>query len=149
MTLHFSHCSYCRPVSLQGSRRIVGNLRELGDLVSRLWDGQVRTLSTFWHIVYLILKNRNEQGQCSSVVPTYPGLLNGGKSCFSNCTETQGSCSWCGTGMCCRKGWEDKSNGCDGTLGIPGEGHVCVAPGSTTVDNACFDTIQGTQFSSK
>jgi adenine specific DNA methylase Mod len=51
--------------------------------------------------------------------------------------------------MCCRKGWEDKSNGCDGTLGIPGEGHVCVAPGSTTVDNACFDTIQGTQFSSK
>lgn len=29
--------------------------------------------------------------------------------------------------MCCRKGWHDLSNGCDGTLGIEGRGHVCVA----------------------
>ncbi len=82
--------------------------------------------------------------------PTSPGLLNAGTFCLTNCTEKQGLCSWCGTGMCCRKGWEDKSNGCDGKLGIAGQGHVCVAPGSasTADENACLDQIWGTTFSS-
>ena len=30
--------------------------------------------------------------------------------------------------MCCRHGWADKSNGCDGNTGVPGLGHVCSAP---------------------
>ena len=28
---------------------------------------------------------------------------------------------------CCRYGWHDKSGGCNGRMGIPGEGHKCVA----------------------
>ncbi len=82
---------------------------------------------------------------------TYPGLLNSGQFCLTNCSGKQGLCSWCGTtGMCCRKGWEDKSNGCDGKLGIAGQGHVCVAPGSasTADENACLDLAWGTTFSS-
>jgi hypothetical protein len=53
-------------------------------------------------------------------------LLHAGQDCWRGCYGKQGPCSWCGNGVCCRKGWRDKSNGCDGTLGIKGKGHVCV-----------------------
>jgi hypothetical protein len=53
-------------------------------------------------------------------------LKNAGKDCWGGCGAKQGKCNWCGSGMCCRKGWHDKSNGCDGALGISGKGHVCV-----------------------
>merc|ERR1711988_2016327 len=54
-------------------------------------------------------------------------LMHAGEDCWSGCSATQGPCDWCGSGLCCRKGWSDTSNGCDGTLGIEGQGHVCVA----------------------
>jgi len=60
------------------------------------------------------------------------GLLHEGEVCLERCGDNQGTyrqgrCAWCGTGLCCKKGWSDVSNGCDGTLGIDGLGHVCVA----------------------
>jgi hypothetical protein len=50
-----------------------------------------------------------------------------GQDCWGGCKAKQGKCDWCGTGgICCRSGWKDKSNGCDGILGMKGKGHVCV-----------------------
>jgi hypothetical protein len=43
-----------------------------------------------------------------------------------------GPCDWCGTGFCCKSGWGDKSGGCDGTIGVPGKGHVCAAAPEVT-----------------
>ena len=59
------------------------------------------------------------------------GLQNAGKACFGSCSHKQGACEFCGTGLCCRKGWSDTTNGCDGSLGIDGKGHVCVAKGKS------------------
>jgi hypothetical protein len=56
------------------------------------------------------------------------GVLNEGVDCWSGCNAKQGPCDWCGAGMCCRYGWDDKSNGCDGKIGVPGRSHVCSAP---------------------
>ena len=57
---------------------------------------------------------------------------NAGKSCWGGCSSTQGLCQWCGDGgMCCKVGWI--GNGCDGTFGISGMGHVCVADTELTV----------------
>ena len=55
---------------------------------------------------------------------TKVGLLNDGKACWHECNKQQGPCSFCGTGLCCRKDYHDTSNGCGGTLGIDGY-HVC------------------------
>ena len=45
-------------------------------------------------------------------------LQNTGEDCWHHCDSKQGPCSWCGTrGMCCKNGWHDISNGCDGTFG--------------------------------
>merc|ERR1711997_945062 len=53
-------------------------------------------------------------------------LQNTGKDCWYKCNSKQGPCSWCGTaGMCCKKGINDKSNGCDGTFGGSTH-HECV-----------------------
>lgn len=61
--------------------------------------------------------------------PEAEPLQNGGKDCWDACNAKQGPCEFCGGGVCCRKGHEDKSNGCDGNLGVDGKGHVCVAAG--------------------
>ena len=53
------------------------------------------------------------------------GLKNEGKDCWKACGERAGACSWCGSGLCCRIGYNDKASDCDGTIGIPGKGHVC------------------------
>jgi hypothetical protein len=51
------------------------------------------------------------------------GLLNEGSGeCWGHCGE--GTCPYCGTGRCCRKGWE--GHGCDGTTGF-NDYHSCVA----------------------
>ena len=43
--------------------------------------------------------------------------MNTGVYCLHRCGG-QGICEWCGTeGICCRKGWGDTSNGCDGSFG--------------------------------
>jgi len=55
------------------------------------------------------------------------GLEHKGEECWVGCHYQQGPCGWCGTGTCCRYGWADTSNGCDGTIGVEGLGHVCVA----------------------
>ena len=56
-------------------------------------------------------------------------LAHAGEDCWVGCNNNQGPCDWCGSGnLCCRYGWDDHSNGCDGTLGIQGSGHVCIAP---------------------
>ena len=52
-------------------------------------------------------------------------MKNAGKDCWGGCKGKQGACAWCGAGLCCRYGWKDKSNGCSGTHGIKGKGHVC------------------------
>merc|ERR1711936_776709 len=60
-------------------------------------------------------------------------LQNMGKDCWYKCNSKQGPCSWCGTaGMCCKKGLNDKSNGCDGTFGGSTQ-HECVLECSDTV----------------
>lgn len=54
------------------------------------------------------------------------GVENEGQDCWGGCAGRQGICSWCGPfGMCCRFGWSDTSNGCDGSIGVQGRG-VCV-----------------------
>lgn len=53
-------------------------------------------------------------------------IQNRGKDCWYKCNSKQGPCSWCGSaGMCCKKGFNDKSNGCDGTFGGSTQ-HECV-----------------------
>ena len=47
-------------------------------------------------------------------------IENAGMDCWSNCNSRQGACEWCGAmGFCCTKknGWNDTSNGCDGSFG--------------------------------
>ena len=63
------------------------------------------------------------------------GVLHIGQDCWGGCNAKQGPCSWCGTGRCCRYGWDDTSNGCDGQLGIEGLGHVCVRSPETKKDD--------------
>ena len=56
-------------------------------------------------------------------------IENEGKDCWNGCKKTQGECEWCGTeGWCCRLGW--KGNGCDGSMGAFGMGHVCTSKGN-------------------
>jgi len=69
-----------------------------------------------------------------NVVEDSAGLSHAGEDCWGGCSGKQGLCSWCGTGLCCRYGWSDTSNGCDGTVGIEGKGHVCAAPLPTAAD---------------
>ena len=57
------------------------------------------------------------------------GLLNAGINCWYSCSHLSGPCAFCGTGLCCRKGGSDKSNGCDGSIGGNGI-HACVAKGT-------------------
>merc|ERR1739844_443285 len=58
-------------------------------------------------------------------------LQNTVKDCWYECNSKQGPCSWCGTaGMCCKKGFNDKSNGCDGTFGGITR-HECVLRGGS------------------
>ena len=52
-------------------------------------------------------------------------LENAGQNCLNNCNGQQGACDWCGSkGFCCKKGFTDTSNGCDGTFGGQGV-HEC------------------------
>ena len=32
-------------------------------------------------------------------------VLNYGRDCWRGCGRRQGPCEWCGSGLCCRKGW--------------------------------------------
>jgi len=61
-------------------------------------------------------------------VKIIPGLKNSGKQCWTQCNKQQGQCGYCGTGLCCRKSWDDRSRGCDGSIGGDGE-HICVSSG--------------------
>merc|ERR1712038_485217 len=64
----------------------------------------------------------------ASIIPTNDvEIANAGQDCWSSC-PVQGPCAWCETkGYCCTKksGWDDTSNGCDGTFG-GAERHECV-----------------------
>ena len=65
-----------------------------------------------------------------SVVGSSAGLKNAGQERWSSCGKKQGPCAFCGTGLCCRFGWHDHSNGCDGTIGVQGQPHhMCAAQG--------------------
>ena len=56
------------------------------------------------------------------------GVETEGRDCWGGCAGQQGICSWCGPfGMCCKFGFADTSNGCDGRIGVEGLGHVCAA----------------------
>ena len=65
------------------------------------------------------------------------GVENQGQNCWGECGRKQGACAWCGTGMCCRKGWWDTSGGCDGSLGIDLPRHVCVPSPSSDALASC------------
>ena len=54
------------------------------------------------------------------------GVINENLNCWNKCNFKQGPCKWCGSGMCCRYGWTDFSNGCSGNIGKPGiYHHIC------------------------
>ena len=58
--------------------------------------------------------------------------MNAGVDCWEKCGGKQGPCDWCGNGRCCKKGWPDTSNGCDGSFG-GNTMHECVLkPGGKT-----------------
>ena len=73
------------------------------------------------------------------------GVVKEGEDCLGGCSGRQGHCEWCGSGMCCRKGWHDTSTGCDGSLGDDGK-HVCVpAPSfSAVLFPNCTSCLEGT-----
>jgi len=55
------------------------------------------------------------------------GTEHAGEDCWGGCHERQGRCSWCGNGYCCRLGWSDHSNGCDGSIGYSHNQHMCTS----------------------
>jgi len=76
-------------------------------------------------------------------------LKNAGAECWNHCNGQQGACDWCGfKGKCCRKGWDDTSNGCDGTFGGQGNHECALAPVDTTCekcpDGTCERSEDGT-----
>jgi len=83
---------------------------------------------------FVVIRSRGSSTVLTLCEVKVKGLKNAGKDCWGGCSAKQGRCSWCGSGYCCRKNWHDKSNGCDGSMGIAGKGHVCVAGASGMVD---------------
>jgi len=53
---------------------------------------------------------KKASGQCLE-------LKNANKRCLGRCGGKQGPCPYCGSGLCCKFGSDDKSGGCDGTIG--------------------------------
>ena len=74
----------------------------------------VTTIGAPQHLVYLDL-------YAAAPVATEP-LQQRGEHCWDACNQQQGPCAWCGSGLCCRRGWGDRSNGCDGSFG--GQGSI-------------------------
>ena len=63
-------------------------------------------------------------------------IANAGQDCWFSCGSVQGPCAWCGTkGYCCTKksGWDDTSNGCDGTFGGAGRHECVLKPGKSFI----------------
>ncbi len=65
-------------------------------------------------------------GVCGAVTPS--AVANWGLPCYNECGQSQGPCSYCGAGYCCRLGFEDTSNGCDASIGFASDGHRCGLP---------------------
>merc|ERR1719203_1702711 len=64
------------------------------------------------------------------------GVMNKGNDCWGGCRGRQGSCSWCGTGACCRQGWPGSPASCgSGTRGGPNN-HQCAAADTTKPTSA-------------
>jgi hypothetical protein len=77
---------------------------------------------------------QNSKGNVVLTAVSGVAVVNGGRECWNDCGQAQGSCSWCGAGLCCRKG--DSGSGCDGVLGCNGY-HCCVAtPAGSYVSDA-------------
>merc|ERR1719266_2654146 len=53
-------------------------------------------------------------------------LENAGQNCWWKCGKKSGKCSWCGSGKCCRKNWNDGENGCSASEGGINF-HACIA----------------------
>ena len=80
----------------------------------------------------------------ASVVDNY------GVECWDQCGGVQGPCSFCGIGYCCRNDafWDDTSNGCDGSTGIPGRwGHVCALPPHDSSESDAIEVYLGSEES--
>jgi len=69
-------------------------------------------------------------------------LLNPGANCWKGCNGKQGPCAWCGTGLCCRIGWHDRRNGCNGYIGGAGY-HACVSAAAVTLLNPGANCWEG------
>jgi len=67
------------------------------------------------------------------------GVENYGHNCWDECGSQQGPCSFCGTGLCCAYDFPfDTSNGCSGSVGIPGiTHHVCSYPPPPSMCQSC------------
>eukprot|EP00662_Eupelagonemidae_sp_cell21_P058355 gene58355-biopygen68131 len=73
------------------------------------------------------------------------GVDNAGLNCWDPCSQSQGSCGWCGAGgICCRKGWGDTCCGCDGSIGGDGH-HWCVAAPDTETASETFTLPTATE----
>ena len=53
------------------------------------------------------------------------GLVNAGNRCWPSCGNKSGTCSWCGTGKCCRLGFSNAGD-CTPDDGISSWNHKCV-----------------------
>eukprot|EP00755_Sulcionema_specki_P020378 Sspe_Gene.71762::Locus_42639_Transcript_1_1_Confidence_1.000_Length_16151::g.71762::m.71762 len=70
-----------------------------------------------------------EKAKYAGYATTSTGLDNAGQACWDACGNSGGQCSFCGTGSCCRKNYNDP--GCDGSRGCD-TFHCCVDPSAST-----------------
>jgi len=66
-------------------------------------------------------------------------LLNGhanNEDCWGSCGGKGGKCDWCGSGACCRKGWNDDPDECKTAQWYHSKGasHHCVVTGAALLD---------------
>eukprot|EP01051_Picozoa_sp_SAG22_P000973 SAG22_NODE_33_length_27588_cov_104.174652_4_plen_1217_part_00 len=73
---------------------------------------------------------RDNTRSTSTGVPA-ASLMHEGEQCWDACGLQQGPCSWCGSGLCCKLGWADHRNGCDGSVGLSADLYLC-SPSPTT-----------------
>lgn len=53
------------------------------------------------------------------------GLKNAGSACYKSCEKKSGPCPFCGTGYCCKQGFNGGERGCTETMG-GADDHQCV-----------------------
>lgn len=85
--------------------------------------------------------NGEEGGEANhQCIAQKPVLEHAGENCWEACDYTSGPCDWCGSGKCCRKGYNGGENGCKADEGFDNF-HGCVAtPVVQEIDPSLYDT---------